>query len=139
MNLANQAQPIGGLMSDRPLIGPVTVLNASTATSLTSHPTIIQRLPGISYELVWTGTTAGTFAFQVSNSFKQAPDGTALVAGTWTALDSSVFQGTIPSAGGSPGSGFVDVMGTEAYAIRVVFTRSSGTGNLTITACAKVW
>lgn len=125
-------------MADRPLINPVTVLNASTATDQTSKVSIIQNLPGISYELSWTGTTNGSFSFQVSNTYRQGPSGAALNAGTWTTLDSSVFSGTIPAPSGSPGSGFVDIIGTQAYAIRVLFSRSSGTGNLTITACAKV-
>jgi len=130
-------------MSDRPLVKPnilAPIINAvSTAADITGTPTIIQRLPGISYDISWTGTTNGTFSIEVSNTYVQNTDGTAGNAGNWTALPSSSFVGTIPAPAGSPGTGFIDVLGTEAYAIRFKFTRTSGTGTLTVVPCAKVW
>ena len=128
-------------MSDRPIIAPnlnVPLVNGvSMATSITSPATIIQRLPGISYSLVWTGTPVGTFTVEVSNDYSQGPNG-VLNAGNWTALPTSAFVGTYPVPAGSASNGFLDVVGTEAYAVRIVYTASSGAGNLTIIPCAKV-
>lgn len=108
------------------------------AADITSHPTIIQRLPGISYDLKWTGTPTGVFQIQVSNTYTQNPDGSTANAGNWTVVPSSAFVGTYPAPAGGADIGFIDVVGTEAYAIRIVYVRTSGTGNLTVVAAAKV-
>lgn len=102
------------------------------SVSWNSSPTIIQRLPGISYDIVWTGTPTGTFAIQVSNSYGLNS------AGTWYSLPSSSFTGTLPAPAGSAGSGFIDVVGTEAYAIRLSYTSVSGNGTCTVLPAAKV-
>jgi hypothetical protein len=129
-------------MSSRPLLAPNSVLplvNAvSTGANITSPVTIIQMLPGISYDIAWTGTTNGTIDVQVSNTYRQNADGTVAVAGNWTTLPHASFAGTYPTPAGSPGSGFLDVVGTEAYAVRLVFTRASGSGTMTIVPCGKV-
>lgn len=129
-----------GLMSDRPLIAPVkpVIPPTSMATSITSAITIIQRLPGISYDMVWTGSPTGTFAVQVSNTVTLDAAGNVLNAGNWNTLPTTSFSGTYPVPSGSAGNGFLDVVGTEAYAVRLVYTASGGTGSLTVYACAKV-
>jgi len=127
---------------DRPLITPnlnkPLVNAASMASNVTSAATIINRLPGISYDVSWTGTPTGTFSVQVSNSYAQGPDGSVSNAGNWSTLPGAAFIGTLPAPAGSPGNGFIDVVGTEAYAVRLVYTASGGSGNLTVLAAAKV-
>lgn len=129
-------------MSDRPLIAPNTTIplvNAvSMASTITSAPTNINRLPGLSYDLVWTGTPTGTFAVQVSNSYTQNPDGTTNAAGSWNSLPTSAFVGTYPVPAGSSGFGFLDVVGTEAAWCRLLYTPSGGSGTLTVVVAAKV-
>lgn len=129
-------------MSDRPFIRPdvyTPLVNAaSTAGTITSPATSINKLSGISYDLTWTGTTAGAFAVQVSNSYSINAEGATLTAGSWNTLPTSSFTGTYPVPAGGPGNGFLDVVGTEAAWVRLVFTPSSGTGTLTVLAAAKV-
>jgi hypothetical protein len=130
-------------MSDRPLIAaninkPI-VNAASMAGTITSPPTNINRLPGISYDLLWTGSPTGTFAVQVSNTYEQSPTGTVISAGNWNTLPTASFTGTYPVPSGSAGNGFLDVVGTEAAWVRIVYTPSGGTGNLTVVPAAKVW
>ena len=129
-------------MSHRPIIAAnsvVPLINAvTTSASITGTPSIIQFLPGISYDISWTGTTNGTIDVQVSNTYRQNADGTVANAGLWTTLPHSSFAGTYPTPAGSAGNGFLDVVGTEAYAVRLLFTRSSGTGTMTVVPCAKV-
>lgn len=129
-------------MTIRPLIAPNTIaplVNAvSTAADITSAPTYINQLPGISYDISWTGTTNGTFAVQVSNTYVQNPDGSTKVAGNWNSLPTVAFVGTYPVPAGSSGNGFLDVVGTEAAWVRLVYTRSSGTGAMTVVVAAKV-
>lgn len=129
-------------MSDRPIIAPnlqkPIINNQSMAASIVGPATIIQRLPGISYDIVWTGTPTGTFSVEVSNTYSQNADGSVATAGNWTVLPSSSFTGTYPVPSGSAANGFIDVVGTEAYAVRIIYTRSGGTGNLTVVPSAKV-
>lgn len=108
------------------------------ASTITGPATVIQLLPGISYDLLWTGTPTGTFQVQVSNTYKQASNGTVVNAGNWTTLPTTAFAGTYPAPSGSAGNGFLDVVGTEAYAVRLVYVPVSGTGSLTVVASAKV-
>lgn len=127
-------------MSDRPLIAPKKALidGGDMSADFVGPATIIQRLPGISYDIAWTGDPTGTFGVQVSNSFSQNPDGSVANAGNWHTLPPAAFVGTIPAPSGSADSGFIDVVGTEAYAIRLVYTSQSGSGLLTVYAAAKV-
>lgn len=129
-------------MSDRPILPPnldKPIINAvSMASSITGIATIIQMLPGLSYDISWTGTPTGTFAVQVSNTYKQAPSGLVTNAGNWNTIPQSAFQGNYPAPAGSSGNGFIDLVATESYAVRLVYTRVSGTGSLTVVACAKV-
>ena len=130
-------------MSDRPRITPnlnAPLINAESMTASFNGPaTIINGLTGISYDLAWTGTPTGTFSVQVSNTYSLNANGSVANAGNWNTLPPSAFVGTIPTPAGSPGNGFIDVLGTEAYAIRLVYTAASGSGSLTVLACAKVW
>jgi hypothetical protein len=129
-------------MSSRPFIAPNTLIpiinNVSMATNIIGPATIIQMLPGISYDIAWTGVPVGTFQVQVSNTYSVANNGAVYNAGSWSTLPTSSFSGTYPVPAGSPGNGFLDVVGTEAYAVRLVYTAASGSGNLTVVAASKV-
>lgn len=130
-------------MSDRPLIKPnpqKPLINAvSMAASINGPATVIQRLPGISYDISWTGSPVGTFSVQVSNSYSENADGSVGNAGNWYTLPTTYFLFPIPVPSGSPGNGFIDLTTvTNAYAIRLVYTATSGTGSLTVLPCAKV-
>jgi len=129
-------------MSDRPLIAPLInkpIINAASMASNINGPvTIIQRLPGISYDIQWTGTPTGTFTVQVSNSYFTDNEGNVIGTPNWTNLPTASFSGTYPVPSGSAGAGFLDVVGTEAYAVRLIYTASSSTGALTVYAAAKV-
>jgi hypothetical protein len=122
-------------MSSRPFLKPHVVANAvSMAASVTSDVTIIQMIPYISYTVVWTGTPTGTFAVEVSNDYSVDASGAVLNAGTWVALTLSASV----AAAGSADSAFIDIDGVAAYAIRLKYTRASGTGSLTATVAGKV-
>jgi hypothetical protein len=113
------------------------LISSSMAGSFNGPPTNINGIPGISYDLAWTGTPVGTFQVQVSNTYAQAPNGTVTNAGNWTTLPSSAFTGTYPVPAGAPGNGFLDVVGTEAAWVRLQYTATSGAGTLTVLAAAK--
>ncbi len=89
----------------------------------------------ISYDVSWAGSApVGTMVVQVSNTYTENADGTVKNAGSWTTMPLSV----VPSVSGSSGNGFIDIDVTAAYAIRLVYSRVSGTGTMNATITAKV-
>lgn len=123
-------------MSSRPQAAPFLVItNGSMAGNITSEPTIIQKLSMIGYDISWTGTTpVGVMSVQVSNTYSENADGSVRNAGNWTTLTLS----STPAVTGNTGNGFIDVDATGAFAIRLVYTRTSGTGTMNATITAKV-
>jgi hypothetical protein len=122
-------------MSDRPFLKPAQVItNASMASSVTSLVIILNQKTGCGYDLSWTGTPTGTFSVEVSNTFTTDGFGNVSNAGNWTAV---TLSGPI-SASGSADNAFINLAGLEAYAIRLVYTRVSGSGTLNAYICGKV-
>lgn len=123
-------------MSSRPQFSPHYVItDGSMGTSLTSQVTVIQKLSLISYACNWAGTTpVGAISVEVSNDYEQNADGTVKSAGTWSELPLS----SPTAVSGNTGDGFIDVFATSAYAIRLVYTRASGTGTLNVVVSGKV-
>jgi hypothetical protein len=129
-------------MSTRTGIHPQVVINAaSMAANITSTPTILQSLTGCSYAFSWTGTApVGTLSIQVSNDYAIGQTGQVSNAGTWTTLVLNVggTPSTTVAVSGTPGTAFIDVDSTMAYAIRSIYTATIGTGSLTATFVGKV-
>lgn len=130
-------------MSTRTNLRPQPVITAGdmSQTTITSSPTVLQSLTRASYAVSWSGLTpVGTLAVQVSNDYSLNPDGSTNNAGTWNTLTlelNGTFVTSIPVTGNT-GNGFIDIDGTAAYAIRLVYTKGSGTGTLTATVMGKV-
>ncbi len=122
-------------MSSRPLLKPQSVItNGSMAGSLTSLVTIINQISIISYAVSWAGSTpVGTMSVQVSDDYSQNGDGTVRNSGTWNTLPINTMN-----VSGNTGNGFIDIYVTGAYAIRLLYTRSSGTGTMNATISGKV-
>lgn len=129
-------------MSTRTSLRPNIVLNAGNMTgNLTSNPTILQSITRPSYSLAWTGTSpVGTVSVQFSNDYSLNPNGTVDNAGTWNTatlnLNGSAVT-TVPISGNT-GNAFIDIEGTGAYAMRLIYTAGSGTGSLTVIVNGKV-
>lgn len=96
--------------------------------NVTSSVTNVFFKDNIGIQLVWTGTLAGTFAVQISADY--VPD---TGVGTWT----SITLSPVPTAAGSPDNAYIDITQISAPFIRVVFTHSGGSGNLTGTIVGK--
>jgi hypothetical protein len=132
-------------MASRPLAGPYPIIgtfqgqdstvSGDMSANITSKPSIIDNLSMISYDISWTGTApVGTMTVQVSNTYKQNPDGSVRNPGNWTTL--TLSAPTPVSV--SPNSGFIDVDASGAYAIRLMYNRTSGTGTMVAVVSAKV-
>ncbi len=111
------------------------------SATLTSLVTIIPNLSMLSYSLSWAGSTPiGLVSVQVSNDYAQNGDGSVRNAGTWNTLTFNVAgvpTSSIPVSGNT-GNGFLDIFATGAYACRLVYTKTSGTGTLQAIVSCKV-
>lgn len=109
--------------------------------SITSTVSIIQNLSMLSYALSWAGTAPiGVVTVQVSNDYTQNGAGVVQNAGTWTTLQFS-YNGSVVSSipvTGNTGTGFIDIDALAAYAMRLVYTKTSGTGTLQAVINGKV-
>jgi len=94
--------------------------------SLTSEITNIQYLDNIVIELDFTGTPTGTFEVQGSLSFERDIYGNVTNPGNWTALNLV----SSPVASGVAGTILIDMNQLSFPYIRVVYTRTGGTGVL---------
>jgi hypothetical protein len=124
------------MSSSRPQAGPFSVItDGDMSASITSKPTIIQKLSMIGYDIRWTGTSPiGDLTVQVSNTYSENADGSVRNSGTWTTLTLSATT----SVASNSGNGYIDIDATGAYAIRLVYTRTSGTGTMNAVICGKV-
>lgn len=131
-------------MSSRPQIRkfPVITDGDLSQATITSSVTIIQDITVAGYSFSWVGTTPiGTIALQVSNDYELNADGrTVKNAGTWSTATINVNGVPAQSAPltGNTGTGFIDISLMGAYAVRTVYTKTSGTGTLQAIIVGKV-
>lgn len=121
-------------MSSRPILAPFQVItNGDMSGDITSEVSIIQNVSMIAYDVSWSGSTpVGTLTVEVSNTYQKNGAGAVKVAGNWTAMPLTT------SVSGNSGTAFLDCLATGAYAIRLKYTRTSGTGTLNATISGKV-
>lgn len=138
-------------MSTRPNVNPQIVIPSPKGSpansgdmslaSLASAPSIINNLSMMSYSYSWSGSSPiGTIIVQLSNDFTLNPDGTVGNAGTWNTMTLN-YQGSAVTSipvSGNTGNGLIDIEATGAYAMRTVYTKTSGTGTLQTIFTAKV-
>lgn len=130
-------------MSIRSELRPFPVIeNGAMSASITSDVTIVQKISMLSFSYSWAGTSpVGTISVQVSNDYELNPDGSVRNAGTWNTLSFMDTAGDIVTSfavSGNTGNGGVDVTQTGFYAIRTLYTRTSGSGTLQAIICGKV-
>lgn len=95
--------------------------------SVTSAATNIKNLDDCAYQVNFTGTPTGAFTVEVSLDYAQDFMGNITNAGTWNTM---VITGTFAPAG-SAGSFYIPLPVTNAAPyVRLVYTRTSGTGTL---------
>lgn len=130
-------------MSQRTVLRPHTLTSIDMSqTSTASDVTILQGLSIINYAASWSGSTpTGTLSLQFSDDYQLSADGVTVInTGTWVTapidVDGAIVTGA--SISGNTGNGMIDVMLTGAYASRLLYTRSGGSGTLALTVTGKV-
>lgn len=118
--------------------------SSSMGTNITSAPTILQSLTSASYSVAWSAgsTPVGNLSIEASNDVELGPDGNILnpSTATWTQMPmtvAGVLVNSIPVSGNS-GNGVIELLTTAVYAIRLVYTRASGSGTLNVLVNCKV-
>jgi hypothetical protein len=129
-------------MSERPLIKQYgSIVNGNMSGNIVGLPSIILRIPMFSYAFTWSGTSpVGTVSIQVSNDYAENAVGGVLNAGIWNTIP-VVYNGSSVTAvplSGNTGNGFIDVDSLGGYAVRPIYTFTSGTGTLQALLEAKV-
>ncbi len=129
-------------MSTRTTLRPNTVIAAGdmSAASVTSVATILQSITSLNYAVTWSGTSPiGTLTVQASDDYK-ADGGTVLNAGTWNVVPLNLAGASVTSIPitGNTGNGMIDIDGIAAYAVRLLYTKTSGTGTLVAVVTGKV-
>ncbi len=106
---------------------------ASMGANITSAIVEISQQDNVGIQLNWTGTPVGTFDVQISIDHEQDMNGNVTVAGNWVSLPLSPAI----AAAGSADSAYIDLNQQSASYVRVVYTRTSGSGTLNGFATAK--
>lgn len=121
-------------MASRPIAKFPVITNGDMSADITSLPSIITNLSLMSYDISWAGSSpVGVMSIQVSNTYSENPDGSVNNPGKWT----TVTLSSTPSVSGNTGNGFIDLSQLGAYAVRLVFTFTSGTGLMNAVFNAK--
>jgi len=124
-------------MSAKTFIKPFKVLSAGdmSQATLTSAVTATQLVDNIGYQINFTGAPVGIFAVQISQDYEpgRSPNSEPVNAGNWI----SVPLSPAITAAGSPDSAYIDLNQMSAPYVRIVYTRTSGTGVLNIYVTAK--
>jgi len=110
------------------------ITDGDMSGDVTSIITNIQQLDNIGFQVVWTGTPVGSFDIQVSLNYTQDEWGNVQNAGDW----SSIGLTPAPAAEGSADSAYIDINQISAPWIRLIYTRTSGTGTLQGYVTAKM-
>ncbi len=116
-------------------IGPQYVItNGDMSGDLVSAVTIIDQLMMLSYSIIWSGTSPiGSVSVEVSNDYALNGAGAVANAGTWTALPLSA----VTDISGNTDAGFIDIDANAGYALRLVYTSTSGVGTMQVIAMGK--
>lgn len=113
-----------------------------SSASLTSKPTNILYLDDVGVQATWSGSPVGLVSVEVSADYAATPSGEVTNAGNWAPLTFTYYNGatfvtatSIPTSVGSPI--YLDLALLSAPWLRVVYTKTSGTGSLTVMIVGK--
>lgn len=118
------------------VLSPINIVSAGDMSgNVTSSVTEILFLDNVSIQInLLSGSPTGSFDVQVSNDFSRNPDGSVRNTGTWNSLPLTI---SLAISAGSPSTLFADITETAASAVRLVYTRTSGTGSFNAILAGK--
>lgn len=102
------------------------IIAGDMSASITSPVFICRFLDNVGIQLDWTGTPSGSFVVQTSTDHEEDNQGNVQVPGTWITIPLS----SNISAAGSPDDAKIAINQIDGSYLRLVYTRSGGTGSL---------
>ena len=114
--------------------------SSSMAANITAAPTILNSLTLYSYSVSWTGVApVGVLSVEASNDCVILAAG-GVSGGTWNPIPLGLLGATVFSIpiSGNSGNGMIDIERHGVFAVRLVYTATSGTGTLSATINGKV-
>lgn len=116
------------------LLKPVVLYTAqSMAASFTSPPVEIRLQDNLGFQLKWSGSPVGSFSVQISSTYSEDINGNVMDLGAWVSLPLSPAI----AATGAPDDAYIDLNQMSAMYVRIVYTRTSGTGSFSCVAVGK--
>ena len=132
------------MAGNRPQFGPKPVFNSDTGQDMSGDITglvsIVQDIIKVGYGISWRGTApVGILNVQVSNDYSVNSQGDVLNAGTWNTMPFDLNGTTVSDlpVSGDNGNGFIEIDVTAAYAMRLIYTATSGVGTINAIATGK--
>lgn len=102
----------------------------SMAADITSAPVILKHGDNVALHFKWTGTPVGTFSVEVAVQDPTSPTlADRPLDADWDAL---TFSPVLTAPAGAAGQFYLDLNQLSATAYRIKYTRTSGTGALTV-------
>lgn len=117
------------------LLKPVLILNSvSMGANITSGAVEVKNQDNIGVQLHWTTSDGvGTFSVQISSDHFEDTEGNIVVAGNWVTLPLSPAI----TAASANDDAYIDLNQMSAMYMRVIYTRTSGTGTVSAIVVAK--
>lgn len=116
------------------LLAPFKIIDAvSMGGNITSTPVEVKLQDNVGIQLNWSGAPVGTFDIQISSDYKVDIYGNVVNSGHWVSIPLSPSV----AAAGSADSAYIDLNQMSANYVRIVYTRTSGTGSLEAWVTAK--
>lgn len=114
------------------------IANGNMAGNITSPVSNIEFMDNVGIQLNFTGSPVGNFQIQISIDYDQDNNGNVITQGNWVPITfpSPISGENIPTSSGSPI--YIDLNQLSAPWVRVVYTRTSGTGTLNSFICGKM-
>lgn len=109
---------------------PSKILSAAdlSAATVTSPVSAVNLQDNLLYQAIITGSPVGTLDVQFSSDYNPKTTN----AGTWISLGST-YQATVNGAG----NGMIEINQAPAHYVRVLYTKTSGTGNMDLYVSGK--
>ena len=120
-------------MTETPIDGRQVATAQSMGATFSTPSVSLKKVKQLSIQCAYTGTPTGVWTIEVSLNRKEGVNGAFTDSdGTWIALASTQFTGTLPVPAGA-GSTFIIIVPISPFRrIRVTYTRTSGTGSADI-------
>lgn len=121
------------LLKTFPIIGGTSGVSGDMSSTITSVVVEVKEQDNLGFQALWVGAPVGVFSIQVSVDYARDLNGNVTNPGTWTSL----MLSNLITANGSGDDAYIDINQLAGPFMRMVYTRTSGTGTLIANVTGK--